>query len=571
MPILPRTDTSETPDPFLAFTPPPWAVRSLAAVLIVLFGAALLAAIVVRVPETVSAPFVLVPVGGADPVRAPRAGTVAAIQIREGQSVRLGEPALVLRASSVGAGWAEVEGLERAAAGTAERRALERQRHEGQTRADAAEERRLTSRLAGLGQKAETVRSQRLLKEERHRAQEKGLDAELGIVKAEIEFKGGHLALARDIAARYQKGYEHQFMSWVEYARYRIEAERVGTELVGLQGRLEVAGQRKVQISADHRNEQVESRLAVEALETEAHETRETLDKLRHEAAARAAAYRELDRSLGEEIDRGGIRVAALRRELDGSRGNEQTVTIPCAGTVVRLGVRAPGAVVQEGELLAEVACGDAQMLADLALPNRGVGRLRPGLSAKLFYDAFPYQRHGARPGTVEWVSPASVTTGGSAAFRAHVTPADLAIRVDGQSRPLQAGMTGRAEIVVGRHALITYAFEPLRRLRENRAAPPSPDARALAIRAEARPKAPEPGPAYGRNWPYQVGSALAVAGRRGLAAEHLGQTRVGGGGELVAGHEHPRFARGEKARDGEPGGELAVGPGRQRRAEARA
>jgi hypothetical protein len=51
--------------------------------------------------------------------------------------------------------------------------------------------------------------------------------------------------------------------------------------------------------------------------------------------------------------------------------------------------------------------------------------------------------------------------------------------------------MTGRAEIVVGRHALITYAFEPLRQLRENLAAPPSPDARALAIRAEARPKAP--------------------------------------------------------------------------------
>jgi hypothetical protein len=79
-------------------------------------------------------------------------------------------------------------------------------------------------------------------------------------------------------------------------------------------------------------------------------------------------------------------------------------------------------------------------------------------------------------------VSPASVVTDGSAVFRAHVAIADVAIRVDGESRPLKAGMTGRAQVVVGRRPLITYAFEPLRQLRENLAS--VPDARADSGRA---------------------------------------------------------------------------------------
>jgi HlyD family secretion protein len=270
----------------------------------------------------------------------------------------------------------------------------------------------------------------------------------------------------------------------------------VGTDLSGLQRQLEAADQRKLQLSAEHRNEQIESRLAVEILETEARETRETHERLRNETAARAAAYRELDRSLAEEADRTGIKVAALRRDLSGSQGNEQTVAVPCTGTVIRLGVRAAGAVVQEGELLAELACGGAGVVAELSLPNRGVSRLQPGLSAKLFYDAFPYQRHGTQAGTVRWVSPAAVSVNGLATFRAHVEPTDLSVRVDGQGRPLLPGMTGHAEVVVGRHALITYAFEPLRQVRENFVAPAAPagtlvptapDTRRDAARVSAR------------------------------------------------------------------------------------
>ena len=51
--------------------PPPWIIRSTAWILLGAFLLALLIAIVMRLPETVRCPFVLVPDTGADPVQSP--------------------------------------------------------------------------------------------------------------------------------------------------------------------------------------------------------------------------------------------------------------------------------------------------------------------------------------------------------------------------------------------------------------------------------------------------------------------------------------------------------------------
>ena len=67
--------------------------------------------------------------------------------------------------------------------------------------------------------------------------------------------------------------------------------------------------------------------------------------------------------------------------------------------TALRLPVVVPAAallaeadeLVREGETL----------LAELKLPEAGVGKLKSHQCVKLKYDAFPYQRHGVRYGRV--------------------------------------------------------------------------------------------------------------------------------------------------------------------------
>ena len=156
-----------------------------------------------------------------------------------------------------------------------------------------------------------------------------------------------------------------------------------------------------------------------------------------------------------------------MRTELSQARGDELSVGAPCAGTVLRLQVNAPGAVVQEGDVLADLACGDDRLQAEVTVPPSGAGRIKPGQVVRLLYDAFPYQRYGIRYATVRWVSPATVLVKERPVFRVLAEVEEQTVRITGESRPLLAGMGGHADVVVGRRSLISYAFEPVRQLRE--------------------------------------------------------------------------------------------------------
>jgi multidrug resistance efflux pump len=84
--------------------PPTWIIRSAAWVLMGAFLFALLVAIVVRLPETVRCPFVLVPATGADPIQAPHQAIISRVAVSEGQTVKGGEELFVLRSDEI-RGW----------------------------------------------------------------------------------------------------------------------------------------------------------------------------------------------------------------------------------------------------------------------------------------------------------------------------------------------------------------------------------------------------------------------------------------------------------------------------------
>src|SRR5262249_20145548 len=141
----------------------------------------------------------------------------------------------------------------------------------------------------------------------------------------------------------------------------------------------------------------------------------------------------------------------------------------PCSGTILRLQVKASAAVVAEGEGLCEMACASEPLQAELQIPQAGAGRVRTGQGVKLLYDSFPYQQFGVKYGTLRWISPASPMSN----FRAIADIEDENIMVSGQPTPLKAGMGGRAEVIIAKRTLISFAFDPIRQLRENLASPP--------------------------------------------------------------------------------------------------
>ena len=404
---MPPSDAS-TPPPFLDSSPPPWAARGLATILIALFAVAVAALFIVRVPETVWATFVVRPLRGSDPVRTLYEGIVDKVNVADAQQVEAGAVLFVIVSEPVGDRMAERQTLGARLSGGQNRLGNERQKFENQARADAQERDRLEQRAAGL--------------------------------ERQVRLKEQQLATAQDIGARTKRSFDEGVGTRMDVSQKQLDVDRLSLE--------------------------------VEQLRAEVTDTRNALGRLGFEVASRRAAFAELQRGIGEDLSAFRTRKGMLDR--DGVReGNAIQVSTPCAGTVVKLHVRSPGAVVHEGDVLADLVCSGERLEAELMLPERGLALVRLGQSVKLLYDAFPYERYGVQYGTLRWLSPSSTTDPRGPAFRALADITSETVGVQGQRRPVLPGMTGRAAVIVGRRSLATYAIEPLRQIRESMAAGP--------------------------------------------------------------------------------------------------
>lgn len=393
----------EGPPPFLEGDPPPLVARGLSLFLVTLFVVATLLATIVKLPETVTASFSLVPLRGADPIRAPRSGRVKEVHVLESARVTKGRVLIVLQSPGEADRNAELETATARERSSAQGLANARRKYESETLSAEEETKRLLERT--------------------------------GFLQRVIELKAEQLRLTEEQAARSRILHEEGLTSQDEQEDSRIRRAGVAADLEQLKSDL------------------LENAVAVE--------------KLRHANAARLVAFREEERALAEKAGEAKIQIEAIRSEVAGSAPGEVEIVSPCDGTVLRLGVRSPEAVVRDGETLAEIACVGERLQAELSVPQGGLARLRPGQSVKLLYDAFPYQRFGVKVGIIRWSSPAGSSAAGVSEFRALAELNDQSIRVDGEDRPLAPGMRGKAQIVVGRRSAISYAFDPLRQLRE--------------------------------------------------------------------------------------------------------
>jgi membrane fusion protein len=417
-------EAADAPPPFLETRPPHWLMRALALLLIGLFVVALVLASIIRIPETVASAFVLVPERGTDPVRAPRGGVVTKVAFRGAEPVVQGDTLFLIQSAPFGDRSTELA-------------ALEQELGSARTKIENARREYASQRLADEAEKAK-------------------LDARVTELERITSFKRQQHALTTELFDQYEKLRANGISSRAESLVHELEASRIAAEL----------GESQLELA----------------------EAKASIDKLLHEMAMRATRQEELERSLREQSAKAEIRVATLRAEIGTKGRGALEVVAPCSGVVLRSRVKAPGAVVDDGALLCEIACSGETLEAELEVPPSGAGRLEAGQVVKLLYDAFPYQRYGVRYGKLRWVSPAAIRNADHTAFRALVELDDDRIAVDGEYRPLLAGMGGSARIVIGRRSLLAYVFEPIRQLRESLATGPAEPPTGTRSAEAARP-----------------------------------------------------------------------------------
>ncbi len=379
----------DTESEMLPQDPPPWVVRFSTRLLLAMFFTGLLAAVLVRLPETVSCPFVLVPNEGADPIQSPRMGTVNRVAVKEGQTVAEGAELFVVRSD-------EIRGLD------TEARTLAEDLHtheESLIKADAAYVSQLEIKVGEIAQ-----------------------------TESEVKFREKHATASRELVQRMEKLSKTGGISQVDLIKLRLDLAESEKDLSVTQRSLQQARFDKERLEADHA-------------------------RLRGEEVS--------------EIEKTKMRLSALKVDLESSRQNLLSIRAPYPAVVISLAQRNAGSVVQHGQELCQLARLDAKPHARLLPAEAGLSKLAVGQQARLFFDAFPYQRYGTVSARLDWVSPSAVSSPEGSHF---VASASLEEGASGRRKPLpvRVGMKGEARIVVGKRTLIEYAFEPIRQLREN-------------------------------------------------------------------------------------------------------
>ncbi len=213
--------------PFVPQDPPRWFVPALAWLLIALFAVALIAAIFVRVPETVQSRFVLLPEGGADPIQSPRPAVIEQVLVRQGQKVKKGDRLFLLRVDQV---------------------------REWRTDTDTREEalRALPERSAKL--------------EEAYNSSLRIKDSEIDQAEREVAFRVKHVEIMRDLVDRVEKLAKTGLISQIELASHRLDLAQSEKDLEVARKTLAQRGLERQRIETDRKQQRIEEKSAADDL-----------------------------------------------------------------------------------------------------------------------------------------------------------------------------------------------------------------------------------------------------------------------------------------------------------------
>lgn len=188
--------------------------------------------------------------------------------------------------------------------------------------------------------------------------------------------------------------------------------------------------------------------------------------------ALRAIDSQVASRRIGSSQSQSEIaaRRAALAEQRAGlQRLDRLVLTAPVDGTVgdvaARVGLRA-----QADTSLVTLVPNGSRLEVQLFAPSRAIGFVKPGQEVRLLFDAFPYQKYGAGRGTVMGV--ATVPTEPTAldpglgltepVFRVRVAIDPEGLTGAAATRPLRAGMTLSANLLLERRSLWEVFLEPV-------------------------------------------------------------------------------------------------------------
>ncbi|MDO8835715.1 MAG: HlyD family efflux transporter periplasmic adaptor subunit, partial [Vicinamibacterales bacterium] len=215
------------------------------------------------------------------------------------------------------------------------------------------------------------------------------------------------------------------------------------------------ARRRVEQLAVDISNQKIklaelEGRMAAEpavrdaAVRLAENAMRQSLSLLRQEGANMGIQLTEAESTL---------RATQARATMAENNVALSSVTTPVAGMVAEMKVSNTGELLAPGALVATIVPDGVPLVVEASVPNRDVGFVTPGISARIKVDAYPFQQFGTLAARVRTVVPGLGTDN---SFTITLDLLESRIVASERALPLFPGLAVDAELLTARQRLIT-------------------------------------------------------------------------------------------------------------------
>jgi hemolysin D len=401
--------------------------RGLLYVLIALTLAILPWAMFSKVDEVGSASGRLEPKGKTLRLDAAVAGTISRIRVKEGQQVKAGESLVELESTGI------VNQLEEAEA-----------KLNGQT-----------DRLAQL----QLMRTQQQMTQrtQQQQTQAQALEQAAQVTKTQDNLLANQAAIA-------------SANELLQKDQARVDRFR-SLQSQGVLSGSQVEDAERTMIENQQRLQQNQAEL--QQTRSEIQKQQSTYQRLLREGELAQINNLKQDQELQTQISDLQAEIAQTEKQIQSLKyqWQQRILHAPVDGTVFQLPLQNPGAVVQPGTLVAQVAPQGAPIVLRSQMPSEDMGFLRVGLPVKVKFDAYPFQDYGIIPGRLTWISPDSKTiqVGQSRqeVFELEIELAQSYIQAANKRIPLTPGQTATAEVIIRQRRVIDFFIDPFKQLQK--------------------------------------------------------------------------------------------------------
>lgn len=167
---------------------------------------------------------------------------------------------------------------------------------------------------------------------------------------------------------------------------------------------------------------------------------------------------------LNAEIAQSRNQLKSLQLQLQ-----QRKITSPITGKVFQLPIQRPGSVVQPGTMVAEIAPEGSPLIIRATMATTESGSLKKGLPVKVKFDAYPFQDYGIIEGELLDISPTTIDVdtpnGKVSAYNLEIILKQDCMPSNNQCIPLRPGDTATAEVIVRQRRIIDFLLDPFKQL----------------------------------------------------------------------------------------------------------